>query len=116
MNNDDIQAQIDAWRAEYEVVYPVTFAGFENLGKGTLGRCSSAYGRSTITLAEFWRYGRNDFLLRSVLWHEMAHAIAYLEDMRGNSHDDRWREIRSWKKAYVAGDFLAKLFYSPKTW
>lgn len=112
----DEQAMLDAWMKEAGIGRPVRFMGCMDLGHGTLGICRYLPdGSCSIYLASCWE-GRSGWLRDSVLWHEAAHAIAYLEDMKVDGHNSRWREIRARRRAYVIGDAFAKLLYSPRTW
>lgn len=114
--DEDIQAVLDDWKAEYGLPLPVRFLGYAELGSGTMGRCTSWKDRSEIQLAEGLRSEPLGWMMKSVLWHEMCHAIAYQEDMVGNGHDSRWRELRRSRPLYMIGDWFAKLLYAPKTW
>lgn len=114
------QDLLDQWSREYGIdPEKVTFMGFKKLGGSlkegyTLGVCSYSDGKAEIWLGDRWLNGGMGWLETSVLWHEECHAIAYLEDLKGNGHDARWRELRNSKKLYMIGDWIAKLVYALK--
>lgn len=112
----EVQELLDKWKEEYNLPNPVRFMGYMNLGKGVMGRCKSWKDRSEVEMAPCWKDEPLGWMMKSVLWHEMCHTIAYQEDMVGNGHDSRWRELRNSRKSYMIGDFFAKLIYAPKTW
>lgn len=107
------QELLDKWSREYRLnPEDTTFTGFEDLGGSpsqgyTLGVTRFKPGKAEVALSNKFN-GKLGWLETSVLWHEMCHAIAYLEDLQGNGHDARWRELRNSKKAYMVGDWVAK--------
>ena len=112
----NIQYQLDAWCKEYGINPElVKFYGWEDLnhdGKFVLGN-ETEYpsGWSAIRLGKNFEDRSLGWLELSVLWHEYCHAECYLEDMKGNSHDDTWRAKKNRKTKYVIGDAIAKLVY-----
>ena len=110
------QELLDKWSKEYGLdPSKTTFVGLEDLGGSlsegfTLGVCRWGNGKAEVALGNRFD-GTLGWLETSVLWHEMCHAIAYLEDLKGNGHDARWRELRNSKKGYMIGDWVAKLVY-----
>ena len=113
MKEDTIRGLLKQWCEEYGIdPDKVRWCGYKDLGGTTMGICQSyAGGWCNIWLDDKWKNRPLGWLEESVLWHEMAHAIAYLEDMKGNGHDDRWKEIRDSKIKYRIGDWFAKLLF-----
>lgn len=111
MIEDEIQVLLYDWQTERNLPLPVVFKGYTPLGGSTMGRCTNYRDRSEIRLSDRWQGHGLGWLVESVLWHEMAHAIAYQEDMKGNGHDARWRELRDSNRHYMIGDWVAKLVF-----
>lgn len=111
--DEDIQDMLDGWRKDNAVEASVEFKGYDDLGKNIIGRCKSWPGKSEVWLSRSMEDAGLGLMKKSVLWHEMCHAIAYHEDDKGNGHDARWRELRNSKPLYRLGDFLAKIRYGP---
>lgn len=115
MSGDEaVQKLLDGWAEEWNLPLPVRFMGYEYLGKNVMGNCKSYADRSEVRLARLFEGKSLGWLKQSILWHEMCHAIAYQEDMKGNGHDSRWRELRDSNRKYMIGDWLSKLIYGPR--
>lgn len=115
---EQIQNQLNEWKKEYGIEqYTVSFSGYRNMDENNpkryvLGKCYyTTRERCDIYLG--WRF--EDRLLgwreTSVLFHEFCHAFAYLEDGKGDAHNDYWRELRRSKPKYLIGDWMAKMTY-----
>lgn len=116
----DVIGLLHRWCEEYGIDSDdVQFGGYEDLvPQGVMGKCY--YFRTyrplvawvtRIDLDSAWEDRRLGWLERSVLWHEMAHAIAYLEDGDSDDHNSHWRDLRRRKPVYVVGDAFAKLLW-----
>lgn len=114
----NIQYQLDEWKKEYGLdQYTVAFSGYRNMDKNNpkrwvLGKCYyTTLKRCDIYLG--WKFEKRKLGWRetSVLWHEFCHALAYLEDGKGDAHNDYWRELRRSKPKYLIGDWFAKMTY-----
>lgn len=119
MKQDEIRKYLDEWCEEWNIdPKMVEFGGYADLGKYTMGVCTYSersdrqLSVAKIRLSIKWAKRDLGMSETATLWHEMAHAIAYLEDGVGNGHDSHWREIRATKPKYVVWDFIAKLIFS----
>lgn len=117
----NIQSLLDKWTEEYGFNRGnVTFRGWSNLDhdrKWVLGNCTYVYRNlCAIRLSDTFKERRFGYLEKSVLWHEMAHAITYLEDGISDNHNLHWRRTL-WKKPhYAIGDGLASVWFCFVHW
>lgn len=114
----NIQYQLDEWKKEYGIEkYTVAFSGYRNMNESNptryiLGKCYyTARDRCDIYLGNSFADRKLGWRETSVLFHEFCHALAYLEDGKGDAHNDYWRELRRSKPKYLLGDWLAKMTY-----
>ena len=119
MKEDTIRGLLKQWCDEYGInPDSVHWCGYKDLSGNTMGECwhkSEPYHYPwyfcEIYLDTKWKDKPLGWLETSVLWHEYAHAEAYLEDGVPNSHDEVWKAKRNRKLKYVIGDAFAKFLF-----
>ena len=119
MKEDTIRGLLRQWCDEYGInPDTVHWCGYKDLSGNTMGECwhrcepyHYPWYFCEIYLDTKWKDKPLGWLETSVLWHEMAHAIAYLEDGEPNGHDKRWKELRDSKTKYMIGDWFAKFLF-----
>lgn len=123
MTQIDAEALLKQWRKEYPFPGDLIWGGYIELGGSPsdgfrFGQCNyQKYmsptthqwtPRSTVYLDTGMAKAPR-FFQESVLWHELAHARAYNEDMINNDHDSVWASYRKQKPKYWIGDIVFKL-------
>lgn len=123
MTQIDAEALLKQWRKEYPFPGDLIWGGYIELGGSPsdgfrFGQCNyQKYmsptthqwtPRSTVYLDTGMAKAPR-FFQESVLWHELAHANAYNEDMVNDDHNAHFREYRKRKTAYWLGDMFFKL-------
>ena len=91
---------IAEWRAEYPIVGPIVWDGYDDLGTSTLGVTRyppTDYPHIILHLALM----NHPIWAHSVLWHEFAHAAADYEYGSTQAHGPEWRAWL-WKKPILA--------------
>lgn len=109
-----IQSLLDKWCEECGFNKGnVVFREWKNLdhdGIKVFGNCTYMYRNlCVIRLGLMFKDRKFGYLERSVLWHEMAHAIAFLEDGISDSHNRHWRQLLWKKPQYAIGNWFCKL-------
>lgn len=111
-----VQDLLDKWIEEYKLPRrSVIFREWKNLDhdkRWVLGNCTYVYRNlCEIRLSTIYKDRRFGYFEKSVLWHEMAHAITYLEDGINDDHNIHWRATK-WKKPhYAIGDAIGKIWF-----
>ena len=111
-----VQALLSKWTDEYKFpIMSVRFRGWEDLdtrSNPVLGSCTYASRwRCDIKLGIRYRDKRFGYLEKCTLWHEMAHAITYLEDGVNDKHNLHWKHTQLKKPWYAFGDLIGKMVY-----
>lgn len=76
----------------------------------TMGQCYARTFGYTIEM-DVKTMKMNDWLVKSVLWHEFCHAWAYSETGRQQMHNKEFKKRFHSKPFYWFGDCIAKLMF-----
>lgn len=109
-----IERDLENWCEKYGCnAEEIDFNGYVDISPSTvMGHC--IYRDRHLCVIELdikWKKRKYGYLERSVLWHELCHARAYLEDGVSDAHNDHFKEYLKQEPMLYVGDILAKFVW-----